>query len=121
MKTSRLYRQSEDFCSGELPAEAPKKRPKATGIQENFSKKNRVAERATAMGWIRATYADAIEYTMTPSESMGVPFCMGILFAILFFGAAIAMWPGAEDLKDLEDIICTVIILKISVSQVSID
>ena len=89
MKASKLYRQSDDFCSGEWPAAAPKKRPKATGIQENFSKKASVAERATAMGWIRATYADAIEYTMTPSESRGVPFCMGILFAILFFGVAI--------------------------------
>ena len=93
MKASKLYRQSDDFCSGEWPAAAPKKRPKATGIQENFSKKTSVAERATAMGWIRATYADAIEFTMTPSESMGVAFCMGILFAVLAFGFAIAIWP----------------------------
>ena len=45
MKASKLYRQSDDFCSGEWPAAAPKKRPKATGIQENFSKKISVAER----------------------------------------------------------------------------
>ena len=114
MKASKLYRQSDDFRSGEWPAAVPKKRTKATSIQENFSKKASVAERATAMGWIRATYADAIEYTMTPSESRGVPFCMGILFAILFFGVAIERGGYAIDCEYLDLTIGAIVIASIS-------
>jgi hypothetical protein len=73
------------------------------GIIKRFRKDESVAQRVIAFGWIKATYADAIEYTGFSNEARGIGFVLSTFNLALFGGAAIwgGLWPSSFDWDDL--------------------
>ena len=114
MTPSPLRRHGEYFSpicrpqpdgSGAFGQSTPEDRPQTLGrgVQERYRKDVSAAPNTYAFGWIRAAYADAIEYSGIPNEGRGVVFSMGVIFFLMAMGAAIygELWPSRFDWDDL--------------------
>ncbi len=68
-----------------------------SGVLEKFDKHVSATWNPQALGWIKAVYSNAIEYTSVIKEQKGTPFFFGILFlllpAVTIFAAASLILP----------------------------
>lgn len=77
-----------------------------SGIVKRFSKHESAGDTPIAMGWIKARYAEAIEYTGSPQGLRGMLFLWGVFGAAIgiglgtMFGTGMAEW-GYRNIFDL--------------------
>ncbi|TVO58815.1 DUF6708 domain-containing protein [Denitromonas halophila] len=74
---------SADLPEPEAP---PKEAANFSGVVKRFDKRTRAHENGMSMGWVKRTYADAVEYTRTGTGARGLAF-FWVCVSALMLGA----------------------------------
>lgn len=80
-----------DYADGAWGKSTDEERPEGqvSGIVRRFKKHDEAAWNPQALGWIKATYDDAIEYTGVTTALMGLPFFGGVFTGV---AGAVGTW-----------------------------
>jgi len=123
MMTLKLYRHGEhpehQVSVARPEPEAPlKDEASFSGVVKRFDKRTRAHENGKSMGWVKRTYADAIECTRAGDGARGLLFFWGCV-AFLGFGSSLlfgVILNGLLDVSDFFDVFFLVAFLALFVA-----
>lgn len=88
------YEAPPGKTEGTMGASTDEQRPdgQVSGIVKRFKKDEAAAYDPQALGWIKAVYQDAIEYTGTTKELQGMAFWWGVFFCVVMMSGLASVY-----------------------------